>query len=105
MWRSCLICLTPKLLEDWLDKFQHQRKPNADAIADLALYNYVEMRDLAARPDFQLRSKIEKKIAATFPEKFQTLYSMVTFSDLPYATALSKSKQQSQLLDAVDASR
>ncbi len=90
---------TKNSIQDWLDKFQHQRKPNADAIADLALYNYVEMRDLAARPDFQLRSKIEKKIAATFPEKFQTLYSMVTFSDLPYATALSKSKQQSQLLD------
>jgi kynurenine 3-monooxygenase len=87
--------------EEWLDAYQKSRKPNADAIANLALYNYIEMRDLAGRPDFQLRTKIEKRIAAHFPERFQTLYSMVTFSKLPYATALSKSKEQSELLDKI----
>ena len=86
---------------DWLDAFQKSRKPNADAIADLALYNYIEMRDLSARPDFQLRMKIEKRIAAAFPDRFKTLYSMVTFSHIPYVTALSKSKHQSQLLDKI----
>jgi kynurenine 3-monooxygenase len=87
--------------EEWLDAYQKSRKPNADAIANLALYNYIEMRDLAGRPEFQLRTKIEKRIAAHFPERFQTLYSMVTFSRLPYATALSKSKEQSELLDKI----
>ena len=87
--------------EEWLEAYQQSRKPNADAIANLALYNYIEMRDLSARPDFQLRTKIEKRIAAHFPERFMTLYSMVTFSKLPYATVLSKSKEQSELLDKI----
>ena len=68
--------------ENWetaLDKFQRQRKPNSDAIADLALYNYIEMRDLSGRPDFQLRLKIEKMLADKFGDKFMTHYSMVTF--------------------------
>ncbi|MCW5907755.1 MAG: FAD-dependent monooxygenase [Chitinophagales bacterium] len=90
--------------ENWeaaLDKFQHQRKPNGDAILDLALYNYIEMRDLSGREDFQLRLKIEKKIAAAFPDKFMTLYAMVTFSDFSYAEAKKRGEQQSELLDAI----
>lgn len=83
-------------------QFEKSRKPNADAIADLALYNYIEMRDLSARADFQLRGKIEKKIATAFPDKFQTAYSMVTFnSDMPYSEAQRKAKQQGELLDTL----
>lgn len=90
--------------ENWplaLDKYQRYRKPNADAIADLALYNYIEMRDLSAQPEFQLRLKIEKKIAAHFPDKFNTLYSMVTFDQVPYAEAQKKAEHQSKLLDQI----
>jgi kynurenine 3-monooxygenase len=90
--------------DDWntaLNTFQQQRKPNADAIADLALYNFIEMRDLSGRPDFQLRLKIEKKIAALYPEKFMTHYSMVTFSDLSYAEAKRRGEKQSKLLDEI----
>ena len=90
--------------ENWveaLDRYQRSRKPNADAIADLALYNYIEMRDLSAQPEFQLRLKIEKKIAAHFPKKFNTLYSMVTFDQVPYAEAQSRAKEQSNLLDII----
>lgn len=87
--------------EEALAKFQEQRKPNADAIADLALYNFIEMRDLSGREDFQLRLKIEKKIAATFPDKFMTHYSMVTFSDLSYSEAKKRGEKQSQLLDKI----
>ncbi len=88
--------------EDWdtvLDTFQKQRKPNGDAILDLALHNYIEMRDLSGREDFQLRTKIEKKIAETFPDKFMTHYSMVTFSDLSYAEAKQRGEKQNELLD------
>lgn len=88
--------------DDWelaLDRFQQQRKPNADAIADLALYNFIEMRDLSGREDFQLRLKIEKKIAQKFGDRFMTHYSMVTFSDLSYAEAKRKGEQQNELLD------
>jgi len=87
--------------EEALDKFQYQRKPNADAIADLALHNYIEMRDLSGRKDFQLRLKIEKKIAEKFGDKFMTHYSMVTFSDLSYAVAKSRGEHQSELLDHI----
>ena len=76
--------------ENWevaLHQFQQQRKPNGDAILDLALHNYIEMRDLSGRKDFQLRTQIEKKIAEKFPEKFMTHYAMVTFSDLSYSEA------------------
>jgi kynurenine 3-monooxygenase len=90
--------------ENWqeaLSKFQLQRKPNADAIADLALYNFIEMRDLSGREDFQLRLKIEKKIAERFSDKFMTHYAMVTFSDLSYSEAQQKGKKQSELLDSL----
>lgn len=90
--------------ENWseaLDQYQHSRKPNADAIADLALYNYIEMRDLSAQPEFQLRLKIEKKIAAHFPQRFNTLYSMVTFDQVPYAEAQRKAAEQGTLLDEI----
>ena len=90
--------------ENWpeaLDKYQHSRKPNADAIADLALYNYIEMRDLSAQPEFQLRLKIEKNIASHFPQKFNTLYSMVTFDRVPYAEAQQKAARQGKLLDQI----
>jgi kynurenine 3-monooxygenase len=89
---------------DWqqaLHQYQYSRKPDADAIADLALYNYIEMRDLSAQPAFQLRLKIEKKIAASFPRKFNTLYSMVTFDQVPYAEAQKKAKEQGALLDKI----
>ena len=90
--------------ESWdeaLDKFQYQRKPNGDAIADLALYNYIEMRDLSGREDFQLRLKIERKIADRFSDKFMTHYSMVTFSELSYSEAKNRGERQNELLDRI----
>lgn len=87
--------------EEALDTFQYQRKPNADAIADLALHNYIEMRDLSGREDFQLRTKIERRIADKFPDKFMTHYSMVTFSDLSYHEAKKRGEEQNDLLDKV----
>jgi kynurenine 3-monooxygenase len=87
--------------DDALNKLQLQRKPNADAIADLALYNFIEMRDLSGREDFQLRLKIEKKIAQKFADKFMTHYAMVTFSDLSYNEAKKRGEQQNELLDKI----
>ena len=88
-------------LGELFSAFGKSGKPNSDAIAELALNNYIEMRDLTARPEFQLRLKIEKRIAAAYPDQFQTSYSMVTFSHRPYSEALTKSKKQSQLLDEI----
>ncbi|MGB0884002.1 MAG: FAD-dependent oxidoreductase [Flavobacteriales bacterium] len=90
--------------DDWtsiLDQYQDLRKENADAIADLAMYNFVEMRDKTADPDFLLRKKIEKKLLKEHPDHWMPLYSMVTFSHIPYAEALEIGKKQSKIMDEV----
>eukprot|EP01102_Stenamoeba_stenopodia_P014186 TRINITY_DN4684_c0_g5_i1.p1 TRINITY_DN4684_c0_g5~~TRINITY_DN4684_c0_g5_i1.p1 ORF type:complete len:481 (+),score=104.61 TRINITY_DN4684_c0_g5_i1:147-1589(+) len=84
-----------KLLEhnkdrDWLDifqKYQHIRKPNTDAIANMALENFIEMRDKVADPRFLLRKKIEHELEKRYPEQFLSRYEMVSFSNIPYANA------------------
>ncbi len=96
--------LTDTLKSDWkavLEKFQKERKPNADAIAELALQNFIEMRDLVANPNFLKRKKIEAHMHKLFPEQWIPLYTMVTFSDMPYAEALSIGKKQDQIMQKV----
>jgi kynurenine 3-monooxygenase len=86
-----LMDLHDDLNGDWpaiLDAYQHARKPNGDAIAQLALDNFVEMRDKVADAQFLLRKKIEAWLYATYPDKFVPLYTLVTFSHVPYADAL-----------------
>lgn len=91
--------------DDWnrvLPEFQRQRKPDTDAIAQLALDNFVEMRDLVADADFLLRKKIEARLHELYPEKWIPLYSMVTFHDtMRYAEALQKGVQQKEIMDQV----
>jgi len=82
-------------------QFSKERKPNGDAIADLALQNYIEMRDLVANPNFVLQKKIEKKLHELYPDKWIPLYSMVTFSDLSYSEALNKGKMQDSIMHEV----
>ncbi len=96
--------LTEELNEDWskiFPKFSEIRKPNGDAIAELALRNYIEMRDLVGDPMFLLRKKIEKKMFTKHPKKWMPLYSMVTFSHTPYSEALALGKKQEKIMDSV----
>ncbi len=96
--------LTEEMNSDWpaiFEEFSRIRKPNGDAIADLALQNYIEMRDLVADPMFLLRKKIEKKIFDKHPDKWVPLYSMVTFSHTPYSEALSIGKKQESIMDEI----
>ncbi|AYA38105.1 FAD-dependent monooxygenase [Hymenobacter oligotrophus] len=79
-------------------EFQRVRKPNADAIADLAVYNFVEMRDKVADPKFLLQKKIESKIAAQYPDQWLPLYSQVTFSHRPYAEAWANGQRQDAIM-------
>lgn len=79
-------------------EFQTQRKPNADAMADLAVYNFVEMRDRVADPRFLLQKKIEGKISAQFPGHWTPLYTQVTFSHTPYAEAWANGQRQDALM-------
>jgi len=91
--------------DDWtkvLPEFQQSRKINADAIAQLALDNFVEMRDLVADADFLLRKKIEARLHQLYPTRWIPLYSMVTFYDsMPYATALETGTKQKKIMDEV----
>jgi kynurenine 3-monooxygenase len=89
---------------DWtkvLSAYQLLRKPNGDAIADLSLRNFIEMRDLVADPTFLLRKKIESKIFKKHPEKWVPLYSQVKFSDIPYAEALAEGLRQDKIMEKV----
>jgi len=77
------------------------RKPNSDAIAELAVANFIEMRDLVAHPDFILQKKIEAHFSKKHPDKWLPLYSMVTFSDLPYSYALERGRKQDLIMKQV----
>ncbi len=90
--------------DDWdtiLQKFQESRKPDADAIADLAMRNFVEMRDLTGDPRFLLQKKVEKHFHEKHPELWTPLYSMVTFSHIRYSVALAEGKKQDAIMDKV----
>jgi kynurenine 3-monooxygenase len=84
-----------------LDEFQKARKPNSDAIAELAVMNFVEMRDLVGSKEFLLRKKIEARFHEKHPEKWLPLYSQVTFSDIPYSVALLNGKKQDDIMKKV----
>lgn len=79
-------------------EFQRRRKPNADAIAAMALENYVEMRDSVADAHFLLMRAVERKLAERHPRTFVPRYWMVTFSRLPYETAFERGEIQSGIL-------
>ena len=85
-----------------LEEFQQARKPDADAISNLALQNFVEMRDLVGDEQFILRKKIEGKLYELYPDKWVPLYSMVTFKeDMRYSEALERGKAQKIIMDKV----
>lgn len=86
-----------KLFEDYSER----RVPDGNAIADLALYNYIEMRDLAGDKDFLLRKKIERKFSDLYPDKWMPLYSQVTFSHIRYSEALAAGERQRKIMDEV----
>ncbi len=78
--------------------YQEARKKNGDAVADLALQNFIEMRDLVAEPAFLSRKKIEKQLGLLYPSEFNSVYEMVSFSHTSYHIAISCQKAQDKLL-------
>jgi kynurenine 3-monooxygenase len=89
--------------EDWrktLSEFEKIRKPDADAISELALRNFIEMRDLVANENFVLQKKIESKLHKMFPERWIPLYSMVTFQDhIRYSDAFKIGNKQQEIMN------
>lgn len=90
--------------EDWtsiLADYQERRIPNGEAVADLALENFIEMRDKVADPKFLGRKKIEKELGKMYPNIFNSVYEMVSFTHTPYAYALGSGKAQDELLHKI----
>jgi kynurenine 3-monooxygenase len=81
-------------------QFENQRKPNANAIADMALENYLEMRDTVRHPKFLLQKELSFELERRFPDRFIPRYSMVMFHhEIPYALAIQRGRIQARLLD------
>ena len=102
---SVLSSLMDKQGEDWskiLSSFQQLRKPDGDAIAELALINFIEMRDKVADPKFLLQKKIEARLHQQHPDKWIPAYSMVTFRpDIRYSEALERGNKQEAIMQDV----
>ncbi|MCB0534203.1 MAG: FAD-dependent monooxygenase [Saprospiraceae bacterium] len=84
---------------DWsgiIPDFSRQRKPDGDAILELALRNFIEMRDLVGDPMFLLRKKIAAWLHEEYPD-FIPVYSMVSFTNIPYHVALHEHDRQNEL--------
>jgi kynurenine 3-monooxygenase len=106
---SCLLELLDRHGADWqliFQEFEKARKINTDAIADMAVENFVEMRDRVADPRFLFRKKVELALEAKYPQLFVPKYAMVTFHRIPYATAFDRGQSQdrmlSELCDSID---
>lgn len=101
---SVLNEMMEKHSSDWktlFDAFSAQRCADGNAIAELALNNYIEMRDKTADPDFLLRKKIERKFSDMHPDKWMPLYEQVTFSHIRYSEALERGIFQREIMDKV----
>ncbi len=95
-------CLIKQYSGDWLKIFAHteiQRKPNADAIADMAIENYITMRDSVRDEKYLLKNSLAFELEKRFPDYFCPRYSMVMFHRLPYQEALRRGKIQDEILD------
>jgi kynurenine 3-monooxygenase len=81
------------------EEFYTRRKPNADAIAEMALENYLEMRERVADPRFHLQQSLALELERRYPRRFIPRYSMVMFHhEISYRTAQERGRVQAQLL-------
>jgi kynurenine 3-monooxygenase len=91
--------------DDWqtiLQQYQTLRKPDGDAIADLAINNFTEMRDKTADPKFLLQKKIEARLHEKYPDKWIPAYSQVTFSPhIRYSEALQRGQRQEAIMQEI----
>jgi kynurenine 3-monooxygenase len=86
---------------DWADVFARYnaaRVANGHAIADLAIDNYIEMRDLSGDPAWQFRKKIEHVLEREFPERYVSRYELISFTRTPYAEALRRGQVNERIL-------
>jgi len=78
-----------------------RRKKNADALADLAVQNFIEMRDKTASKTFRAKKKLDHLLEGLLPDVYLPLYTMVTFTRTPYSTAARRARLQNRIVYAV----
>ncbi len=88
--------------DDWQQSFElfsKRRKPNADAIADLSLDNFVEMAERVGDPRFLLKKKVEQLLENKWPTQYRSRYALVVYTLVPYYKALAAGHIQNEILD------
>jgi len=84
----------PENRERAFAEYFRRRKENADALAALAIGNFIEMRDKTASKTFRAKKKLDHSLEAALPGIYLPLYTMVTFTLIPYAQATRRAKRQ-----------
>src|SRR6266567_3757822 len=90
----------PQNRESAFGEYFHRRKENADALADLAIGNFIEMRDKTASKAFRAKKKLDHALEAALPGIYLPLYTMVTFTRIPYAEAAWRAQRQDRIVYA-----
>ena len=91
-----------KFGDDWktvFSEYEQLRKPNMDAISEMVVEHYAEIRDLLGDPKFLLRKALERKMNQLFPDRYLPLYSMIAFTTMPYVEALRIEREQRSTID------
>jgi kynurenine 3-monooxygenase len=91
---------SPTNLRRAFANYEAECKPNADAIAEMALDNYIEMRSGVTNPDYLAKRQLALDLEERHPEHLSPRYNMVMFSTMPYAEARSRAETQSEIIDA-----
>ena len=89
---------------DWeklFESFSNYRKKDGDAIADMALENYIEMRDLVNKRNFLSQRELEIELEKKYPNQFISRYSMVSFHQIPYSVIKERGKFQQNLMTEI----
>jgi kynurenine 3-monooxygenase len=95
-------CLT-EVDDDWtlaLPRYQERRLPNAEAIASLAKENFVEMRDKVGSPSFLWSKRLEHGLERLLPGIYRSRYELVSFTTMPYADVVDRSRRQQRAVTA-----
>jgi len=90
--------------EDWsriMPEVFRRRKEDADTLADMALANFIEMRDHTGSRLFLWKKKLEKVLSKVFPGRYLPLYTMATFTRIPYSEAVRRAKLQDRIVAGV----
>jgi kynurenine 3-monooxygenase len=102
-FEDCTVLVRCLAEADWLwekafARYQALRKEHADALADLCVENFVEMRDRVASPWFVLRKRLAVLLHELFPRWYLPLYTMIEFTRIPYADAVRRARRQARVV-------